>query len=299
MLDPGMRFGLLCLGVAVASAVPDASAVVIWDQEFADRYGIAQPYEYSPEGDCTYFLKGNLSPEVQTPAKFEIWQRMGSGEEYPLLGMTPGIVAIWDNETQRLIGYPVVEGEETQGPVNFTYVSEHVGEHSIGISDNDATTGNRGESYDTYSVNVDGLGYVQLGEKWCEGGVPVVWVNPPAGQPNSTVGKITGGGWIVSNMKNFGFNAQFDTDKGLKGHLTYIDRDYGRLQSTTLDYLVIEGSHATLVGKGELDDQEVSFTVEVDDLAEPGMGHDQFKISWSGGYSAGGVLSGGNVQIHR
>jgi hypothetical protein len=45
------------------------------------------------------------------------------------------------------------------------------------------------------------------------------------------------------------------------------------------------------------------FTVDVDDCGEPGSspgaGPDTFKIQTSSGYMAGGLLVGGNIQIHR
>ena len=41
----------------------------------------------------------------------------------------------------------------------------------------------------------------------------------------------------------------------------------------------------------------VEFLLEVDDLGEPGRS-DTFRISWPG-YVAGGVLNGGNIQIHN
>ncbi len=42
-----------------------------------------------------------------------------------------------------------------------------------------------------------------------------------------------------------------------------------------------------------------TYRIDVDDLAEPGRGRDGFAIQTSGGYAAGGVLTNGNVQIHR
>jgi len=299
VLKPYKQFGSVALGIATVLGATSANAVVMWDQETAERYGIEQPYEYTPAGDCSYFLQGNLSPEAGTAARFEIWQRLGSGEEFPLIGMAPGQVAIWDTNTQRLIGYPVVGGEETREIANFTYTSQEAGQHTIGVTDYDPNTDASGESHDMYTAYIDGVGNVQLGERWCEGSAQVAWAAPPVVDPNSTVGKITGGGWIADRKNNFGFNAQFDTVEGLKGHLTYIDKNYGKLESTALDYLLISGTHATLVGVGALNDQPVSFTMEVDDLGEPGTGRDQFKITWTGGYGASGVLNGGNIQIHQ
>jgi hypothetical protein len=36
----------------------------------------------------------------------------------------------------------------------------------------------------------------------------------------------------------------------------------------------------------------------VDDLGEPGNGKDDFTITTGTGYTAGGVLTAGNIQVH-
>jgi hypothetical protein len=38
--------------------------------------------------------------------------------------------------------------------------------------------------------------------------------------------------------------------------------------------------------------------IDVDDLGEPGN-FDTFRIQTDSGYSAGGTLAGGNIQIHK
>jgi hypothetical protein len=40
-----------------------------------------------------------------------------------------------------------------------------------------------------------------------------------------------------------------------------------------------------------------SYRIDVNDLAESGAGSDTFSIT-AGGYSAGGTLTQGNVQVH-
>ena len=117
--------------------------------------------------------------------------------------------------------------------------------------------------------------------------------------PGSTPGKVTGGGWIGAAKNNFGFTARYTADMPTpSGELTYIDRETGaKLSSVSVTLVAISGSHVVLAGTGTVDGVTVEWRVEVDDLGEPGRS-DTFSVSWPG-YSAGGTLNGGNIQIHR
>jgi fibro-slime domain-containing protein len=113
--------------------------------------------------------------------------------------------------------------------------------------------------------------------------------------PGSTPGKVTGGGWITDAKNSFGFNARYGDAES--GHLTYHDKVAGlKLASTAITLVQTTGTHAVLAGTGVVNGVVVTWRVEVDDNGEPGRS-DTFRISWPG-YSAGGVLNGGNVQIH-
>lgn len=116
--------------------------------------------------------------------------------------------------------------------------------------------------------------------------------------PGSTPGKVTGGGWITQDKHSFGLNAQYAAGMAEpKGHLTYQDKAAGvTIRSTALTAVSISGSRATIAGRAEVNGVPGSFRVEVDDLGEPGSS-DTFRIV-TGQYSAGGVLNGGNIQIH-
>ena len=117
--------------------------------------------------------------------------------------------------------------------------------------------------------------------------------------PGSTPGKVTGGGWISEAKDNFGFNARYVAGmEAPQGHLTYHDRESRlRLHSTAVTMVVITGTHAVITGSGKMNGVPVDWHVEVDDLGEPGRS-DTFTITWTG-YAAGGLLHGGNIQIHR
>ncbi len=114
---------------------------------------------------------------------------------------------------------------------------------------------------------------------------------------------VTGGGFIdVSGGKaNFGFVA------GLKPgassptcHLTYIDHAKG-LQVKMSDITDYDGSGTTRTFRGAAIVNGASgytATVTVTDGGEPGRGVDSIQVTLSSEYDAGGLLAGGNIQLH-
>jgi hypothetical protein len=154
----------------------------------------------------------------------------------------------------------------------------------------------------------------------CHGGVP------------STPGKVTGGGQISGDplfsalgalltppaiiasaagpqaQATFGFVVQCCAPRG---NLEYDDHMMDvSIKATSIDFLAISpgssctpagGQHAEFSGSATVKRATVttneSFTVDVDDCGEPGA-TDKFSISTSDGYSNGGTLIGGNIQIH-
>jgi hypothetical protein len=62
--------------------------------------------------------------------------------------------------------------------------------------------------------------------------------------------------------------------------------------------LIVTGTHATLFGNATVNGASTTYRIDVDDLAEPGRGADTFRIQTASGYTAGGVLTRGNIQIH-
>jgi hypothetical protein len=147
-------------------------------------------------------------------------------------------------------------------------------------------------------ADTDGDGTQDAGEPTAE--ATKTWVLPA-----STPGQVTGGGTIAgaSGQVNFGFNAR-STDRRLDGNCNVVDHGTDT-HITCLDVtaLVQSGTHATFFGTATVQigsGQEVSTTyrIDVDDLGEPGTGRDTFKIQTDSGYVAGGVLTGGNIQVH-
>jgi hypothetical protein len=118
----------------------------------------------------------------------------------------------------------------------------------------------------------------------------------------STLGKVTGGGSILQTQGGrgvtFGFNAQ-NTDKGMKGSGSIIDHSVGTtVKIREVTTLAIDSTHATILGTAEVNGVVENFRIDVDDLGEPGADSDSFKIV-TDTYGTAGILTGGNIQIHK
>lgn len=124
--------------------------------------------------------------------------------------------------------------------------------------------------------------------------------------PTSTPGHVTGGGQVPDlsdrNRKvAFGFDAQ-DTRTGFKGSCSVVDQSPARnllIKCLDVTALVQAGTHATFFGNAQVNGTPTTYRIDVDDLAEPGKGADTFKIHTDSGYTASGVLSQGNIQVHQ
>jgi hypothetical protein len=115
---------------------------------------------------------------------------------------------------------------------------------------------------------------------------------------------VTGGGWITGTPSEDRGN--FGVGGGIKngsfwGHLTYIDHGNGmKVKGTGVTgYEVASATTRYIDGTAEINGQG-GFTYEVDvtDNGEPGR-NDVFTIRLSNGYSASGLLDGGNIQLHK
>jgi hypothetical protein len=114
-----------------------------------------------------------------------------------------------------------------------------------------------------------------------------------------TSGQTAGGGHIIGVPGEvvFSFNAQL-TEAGLQGHCTVFDfvADVD-LRCVDVDSLLIAGTHATFTGTVLVNDIATRYTIEVEDLGEPGAGRDTFRIVTESGYVAAGILVNGNVLV--
>jgi hypothetical protein len=133
-------------------------------------------------------------------------------------------------------------------------------------------------------------------------------VTPP---PPNSPGKATGGGQVSTEQAemsisrgtgaggkaNFAFDVQYAAGV-VSGQLTYVDHGEDKnVESTSITSFTRTGSKASFAGVAQVDGVSgVSFTVEVEDLGEPGSA-DTFRIVLGDGYTAGGVLLKGNIQV--
>jgi hypothetical protein len=115
---------------------------------------------------------------------------------------------------------------------------------------------------------------------------------------------LTGGGFITGTPS--GDKGNFGVAGGIKngaywGHLNYIDHGTGM----HVKHIAITGYEATgtnerkITGTCRINNVEgFTFSVFAADNGEPGT-NDTFNIFLSNGYSAGGYLIGGNIQLHN
>jgi hypothetical protein len=120
--------------------------------------------------------------------------------------------------------------------------------------------------------------------------------------------KVTQGGRITAangDKATFGGNAQSDDAGNVKGQEEY--QDHGPAQPQRVKSIQVLGltcneerTQATVFGTATINGSGMhEFRIDVQDLGEPGVGRDTYRISLSNGYDSGVQrLKGGNVQIH-
>ena len=109
-------------------------------------------------------------------------------------------------------------------------------------------------------------------------------------------GRATGGGRV--GEVTFGFTAATDKS-GPKGRCAVVDAT-GDVMVKCLDVGVIAvvGNRATITGNALYNGLAVRYRVDVVDAAESGANADRWSIRLSNGYTTGGLLTEGNVQVH-
>lgn len=127
-----------------------------------------------------------------------------------------------------------------------------------------------------------------------------------------TPGKVTGGGQIIAPVQtggkkvdkaSFGFNVMYrEGDPAPKGELEYIDHATKmNVHAHDMTRLVVSNDKTQAWFEGTCTIDGVSgytFEAYVEDNNEPGK-NDVFEITLSTGYTAGGELLSGNIQIHK
>jgi hypothetical protein len=116
-------------------------------------------------------------------------------------------------------------------------------------------------------------------------------------EPLTSPGHATGGGRVAPDA-TFAFTAKSD-ERGVKGSCTVIDRATNTtvrcLDATTYFQA---GAHASFGGSALVNGAPTTYRIAVDDQGEPGTA-DTFTLTTATGYTVAGVLTEGNVQVHR
>src|SRR2546428_2267894 len=123
---------------------------------------------------------------------------------------------------------------------------------------------------------------------------------------NCPLGKtclVTGGGYIFVDAQqdkgSFSIEVKVDTTGRIHGKAIYQDTAGGVDFTTSLiTSATFNGKTVTFKGTGTNNNIATSFTITVQDKAEPGAGRDTFAITLGTGYSKAGTLQAGNIQVH-
>jgi YVTN family beta-propeller protein len=119
--------------------------------------------------------------------------------------------------------------------------------------------------------------------------------------PTSTEGHVTGGGQVLNaagtDKVAFGFNVKGD-GADAKGNCNVEDpRADVHIKCLDVTAIVRTGNSARIYGNAQAGGSATTYRIDVVDNGEPGR-TDTFQIKTSSGYTAGGTLAGGNIQVH-
>lgn len=116
---------------------------------------------------------------------------------------------------------------------------------------------------------------------------------------------VTGGGEIEvpGCWASFGFTVGVRSSTATPvGRFNYVDHHLGMHVKVTRIDVYREGAAPNqrhIEGIAQIDGQNgFGFVADVTDVAEPGVDRDSLSIQLSNGYSAGGLLTAGNIQLH-
>ena len=125
----------------------------------------------------------------------------------------------------------------------------------------------------------------------------------PSNCPLGKTCNVTGGGYIFVDAQqdkgSFSIEVKVDTTGRIHGKVAYQDPAGGVDFTTSLiTSATFNGKTVTFRGTGTNNNIATSFTITVQDRAEPGAGKDTFAITLGSGYSKAGTLQAGNIQVH-
>ncbi|HTD63921.1 MAG TPA: choice-of-anchor P family protein [Verrucomicrobiae bacterium] len=112
---------------------------------------------------------------------------------------------------------------------------------------------------------------------------------------------VTGGGWITGTPSGARANFAVAGADGGWGHFLYTDHGAGgpRAKGTgVLTYTITGPTARHIHGTADIDGVAGTYDVDVADNGEPGHDLDTFALVLSTSYKSGGLLKGGNIQLH-
>ncbi len=121
--------------------------------------------------------------------------------------------------------------------------------------------------------------------------------------PTTTPGQVTGAGQVPNaagtDQAAFGFTAR-SANGGVNGGCSVVDpATKTHVKCLDVTALTQNGSLATIFGNATVNGSPTTYRIDVEDKADLGRGQDTFRIQTASGLTAGGLLSQGNVQVHK
>jgi hypothetical protein len=119
--------------------------------------------------------------------------------------------------------------------------------------------------------------------------------------PLSTPGEAHGAGRLElpgqghEGRVSFEFRAK-SSDKKFEAKCNVVAKDV-KVKCLDATAIVITPTHVTIFGTATVNGQATNYRIDADDLARRGAGRDTFKIQTDSGFTAGGVVASGNVEI--
>jgi len=125
----------------------------------------------------------------------------------------------------------------------------------------------------------------------------------PSNCPLGKTCKATGSGYIFVDLNgdkgSFSLEVRVDPDGRIRGKAAYQDSAGGvDFRTSLITSATFNSKTATFSGTGTNGNVGTSFSIMVQDKAEPGVGKDTFSITLGTGYSKAGKLQAGNIQVH-
>ena len=116
---------------------------------------------------------------------------------------------------------------------------------------------------------------------------------------DSSAGVASGGGWLLAGGEKVNFSISAKSTDGVVGGTCTIVAGRTKLACVNATgYVRSPVTGAVVVrGHGSIGGTMTDYRIVVQDLGEPGRGVDRFEITTDSGFSAAGVIGGGNIQV--